>query len=162
MKIKFSLFTFIVVIWVNPLFGQYNPSEIISSYFQNLEKGSEDIVAIDNIYKTAFDLRVTASSDSIRYEIAQQRKAFKKLRKQAGKYYGYTIIYHSLIGDCINYYEAIARFHGLPVKFTFVFYQPIDKWKLYHFSFEAVNIQKESWQSWKDASKNSVGALRYK
>jgi len=53
-----------------------------------------------------------------------------------GKYYGYELIVEKKLGESYILLSYLVKFDRQPIRYTFQFYKPKDKWSIYSFQFD--------------------------
>ena len=53
-----------------------------------------------------------------------------------GKYYGHELIVEKKLAESYILLNYLVKFDRQPIRYTFLFYQPDDKWLIYSFQFD--------------------------
>ncbi len=69
-------------------------------------------------------------------EISSIKLKMDTLAKQLGKYHGYELIAIKGMGKNFTLHSFLAKYERQPVRFTFIYYRPGDKWQLQNFQFD--------------------------
>ena len=126
---KTFLFSAVFLFAVLGVSAQESPEKIIENFFQDYQQGDPG-TAQDNLYQHM------PWSDRIRDELDKMRSQFTGLQSLVGKYYGNDFVVKKELAGSFSVYSYLARFERQPVRFTFKFYKPQDKWFLYGFSYD--------------------------
>lgn len=106
------------------------PDELVKTFFAEYkEKGVDE--SLDNLYATNPWIR-------------ENNEAVKNLKTQlnamneglVGKQRGHEPIARKTLGDSFILMSYLMKFDRQPIRFTFQFYKPLDKWMLYSFKFD--------------------------
>lgn len=106
------------------------PDELVKTFFAEYkEKGVDE--SLDNLYATNPWIR-------------ENNEAVKNLKTQlnamneglVGKQRGHEPIARKTLGDSLILMSYLMKFDRQPIRFTFQFYKPLDKWMLYSFKFD--------------------------
>lgn len=107
--------------------SQASPEELISNFFEVYAYNSDK--AIDNLYATN---KYTAEiSDAI----SSLKKTVRNYPVELGKFYGYELVTSKKLTDRFKLFSYFMRYDRQPVKITFEFYNPNDRWILYSLNF---------------------------
>lgn len=132
-KITILILTFFSI---SSVLAQDSPDEIVEAFF-NKYKNEGSTVAINYLY----DLNdwVSKSSDDV---IALKNQMNNLTEDYVGKYYGYEHILDKHLSDCYELKSFVVKYERQPLRFTFQFYKPNDKWMFHGFSFDT-NLTEE-------------------
>lgn len=68
--------------------------------------------------------------------VTDLKNKLKNLVDLCGEYYGYEMLSDKTAGRNIKRVTFIVRYEREPIRFSFFFYKPKDKWQLNNFSFD--------------------------
>lgn len=110
-------------------FGQDSPQILIDSFFETYKTDASK--AVKDLYKTSkwFD-RIQDDIESI----ANTLNGFNV--DYMGEYYGYELITKKGFSESFKLYSYLIKYDRQPIRFTFKFYKPNDKWILYSFKYD--------------------------
>lgn len=131
MNRKIKLFTLVIIIGLscNILKAQSNSEEITTEFFNTYEKSPQK--AIDYVFSTN-KWMMDRNKDGIE-NVKNQLTNFLGL---VGDYYGYEKITEKSIGESYMLVSYMIKYDRQPIRFTFVFYKPKDKWQVQNFKFD--------------------------
>ena len=110
-------------------FGQSHPEEIIKKFFDTYGKNSNK--AIDELYATnPWTSRLKDGIENMKKEVNGYTVDY------VGKYYGYESITKKQLSESFVLYSYLIRYDRQPMRFTFEFYKPNDKWTLFSFKID--------------------------
>jgi len=116
--------------------AQTNPKDIASDFFVNYQKDGAS-VALDNLYSTnKWMERATDAITNLKSQLEGLNEDY------VGKYYGYELLGEKKIAESYVLLSYLVKFDRQPIRYTFQFYKPNDKWVVYSFKFDA-NIDDE-------------------
>jgi len=118
------------------VFSQEKPTEIVETFFKNYQKESISI-ALDNLYKS--NKWITRNTDAIT-NLKSQMEGFNV--DYVGNYQGHELIVEKRLTESYLLLSYMVKFDRQPIRYTFQFYKPKDKWIIYSFKFDA-NIDDE-------------------
>lgn len=124
MKIK--VLTIIgLIFFCSKIFSQDSYQILIDKFFDDYKNiGAEK--AIDNIYKTnKWSYKVEDALSNLKKEFASYNKEL------VGNYYGCDSIVEKRLTDCFVLKSYLLRYERQPLRLTFEFYKPNDKWYIY-------------------------------
>lgn len=109
-------------------FGQATTREITDRFFTLYAK--DPAQAIDYAFSTNqwMDRKID--------EVANLKNTLKNLVDLCGDYYGYEMLSEKTAGQHIKLVTFIVKYAREPIRFTFFFYKPNDKWQLNNFSYD--------------------------
>jgi hypothetical protein len=117
-------------------FGSYTANaqseidNIIESFFKNYEeKGST--YALDNLYGVNKWIDLNGS-----VMMSLKEKMERLTEDFVGKYYGYELIVEKRLADSYVLRSYLVKYGRQPLRFTFQFYRPNNKWKLQNFQYD--------------------------
>ena len=105
------------------------PEGILDNFFKIYEKDGAK-AAVENIY-TYGDESMQKSRDYVRDTVAHTADMI------GGKYLGHELITKKPASPSLCLYSYLVKFPYAPLRFTFVFYKPKDKWMVQTFSFDS-------------------------
>ncbi|WP_298496468.1 hypothetical protein [uncultured Algibacter sp.] len=112
------------------LTSQNDPKDISEQFFKDFEeKGSS--IALDNLYKP--NKWMNRSGDAI----IQLKSQMDGLNEDfVGKYYGKELLFEKTLTDSYILLSYLVKYERQPIRFTFQFYKPSDKWVIYSFKYD--------------------------
>lgn len=135
MKLKPILL--LILFTVSPIIlAQSTPKDIAANFFVKYESDGAS-AAIDQLYKT--NKWMERATDAIT-KLKNQLEGLKE--DYVGEYYGYELIGTKKLAESYMLMSYLVKFNRQPIRFTFQFYKPNDKWVIYSFKFDA-NIDDE-------------------
>lgn len=127
-KIKILTLLIVSVLSTNILKAQTNTNEITAQFFKTYENSPQE--AVDYIFGT--NKWMDRNKDAIQ-NVKTQLSSFLGL---VGDYYGYEKITEKSIGDSYKLVSYMVKYDRQPIRFTFVFYKPKEKWQVQNFQFD--------------------------
>ena len=125
----------LVFIIISTSINAQSPDELIKKFFNEYEeKGANN--ALDNLYAT--NKWMNRNQDAIQNLQSQ----LANLQALIGEYYGYEFITKKSAGSSFVLYSYLAKYDRQPIRFTFKFYKPDDKWMIFSFAYDE-NIDDE-------------------
>lgn len=125
---KLLLITLLTIISLMS-FGQASPEDLIKTFFNEYNKNSNK--AIDELYSTnPWTSRIRDGIENMKKEVNSYTVDY------VGKYYGYEIITKKQFSESFILYSYLVRYDRQPMRFTFEFYKPNDKWTLFSFKID--------------------------
>ena len=125
---KKLLFVLVVLISGN-LFAQKSPKDLINDFFITYEKDAGK--AVKDLYAT------NPCTERKKDDIDQIISTVNGLSDDyIGKYYGYEIITTKKFSDSFILYSYLVKYERQPLRFTFKFYKPNDKWVLFSYALD--------------------------
>lgn len=109
--------------------AQDTPEQMIKKFFEDYQTTEPDI-AFDNLYKNM------PWADQIKDNLNQVKMQFTDLQSLVGNYFGYELLTKKELANRFAIYNYLVLFDRQPIRFTFEFYKPKDKWHLYGFSYD--------------------------
>lgn len=134
---QFLLFIGLVFFSATQIFSQEakSPERLLFDFFETYQK---DVAkALDNIYETN---KWLAENTKLVNQVKEKLTQFDK--NLVGDYYGAEMLDRKLMGESYRLYSYLVKYERQPLKFSFEFYKPKDKWVLISFRFNA-NISEE-------------------
>lgn len=110
------------------------PEEYTKRFFMDFTSNSDK--AIDDIYKT------NPNTKDMTDAINNMKEVANNYPNSIGKYYGYELITQEKMTNNFVLLTYLTRFERQPMRFTFIFYKPNDKWYLFSLNFSA-NLDQE-------------------
>ena len=115
----------LTILAIGPIQAQTSEQEIIDNFF---EKYSDDpIEALDYLYGTT--KWVDADGDGVK----QLKSQLRQYQEVVGAYHGEEFLYAGRIGESFSTFVYFVKYERQPIRFTFEFYKPSDKWILFSF-----------------------------
>lgn len=120
------LFLFISFIGIS----QTQPKTVAELFFKEFkEKGAS--VAIDNLYSP--NKWILRSGDAV----IQLKNQLEGLNEEyVGAYYGQELMFEKKLTDSFILLSYLVKYDRQPIRFTFQFYKPNDKWVIHSFKFD--------------------------
>jgi len=109
--------------------GQDTPEQMIKTFFQDYQTKTPE-VTLDNLYAHM------PWADRVSDALENMKTQFSGLKNLVGDYIGYDLITKKDLVNRFIIYTYLVRFDRQPVRFTFKFYKPKDKWDLYGFAYD--------------------------
>ena len=128
-KTKFLILAFVILFSNTILMAQSTSEEIINEFFKKYEKSPQD--AVDYAFGTN-KWMVERKKDAID-NVKTQLSSFIGL---VGDYYGYEKVTEKSIGESFKLVSYMLKYDRQPVRFTFVFYKPNEKWQVQNFQYD--------------------------
>ena len=128
-KIKLLTLLIVTVLSTNILTAQTTTEEITTEFFKTYEKSPQK--AVDHIFGTN-KWMMDRNKDGIE-NIKTQLTSFLGL---VGDYYGYEKITEKSVGESYKLVSYMIKYDRQPLRFTFVFYKPKDKWQVQNFQYD--------------------------
>lgn len=128
-EIRFLTLMILTVLSTNVLRAQSTIEEITSEFFSTYEKSPQK--AVDYAFSTN-KWMIDRKKDGI--ENVKNRLA--NLLGLVGDYYGYEKITEKSIGESYKLVSYMLKYDRQPVRFTFVFYKPKEKWQVQNFQYD--------------------------
>jgi hypothetical protein len=130
MKNSTKLYMFLIVIFLttNILRAQVTAEEITSEFFKIYEKSP--LKAVDYVFGT------NKWMDRNKDGIENVKSQLTSLLALVGDYYSYEMIEERNIGESYKLLSYMLKFNRQPVRFTFIFYKPLDIWQIQNFKFD--------------------------
>jgi len=110
--------------------AQNNPSNLVKTFFEDYQKNGPS-VALDNLYST--NKWMSRSADAI-VNLKSQLEGLNE--DYVGKFYGYELMVEKKIAESYILQSYMVKFDRQPIRYTFQFYKPNDKWLIYSFKFD--------------------------
>ncbi len=131
MKKSFLLkfFVLVLILTGSRVYSQTQITDITDNFFS---KYAKDLMkAFDYAFSTNkyFDLKDNAVNDL--------KVKLKTAVEQCGKYYGYEPIMEKTSGTCMKIISFFVKYERQPIRLTFIFYKPNEKWQVQNLSFSA-------------------------
>ncbi|WP_320815196.1 hypothetical protein [Flavobacterium sp.] len=125
---KKLLFILFISISAN-LFAQKSSKDLINDFFTTYEKDAGK--AVKDLYAT------NPWTERKKDDINQIISTVNGLSEDyIGKYYGYEIITTKKFSDSFILYSYLVKYERQPLRFTFKFYKPNDKWVLFSYALD--------------------------
>lgn len=109
--------------------AQTTTEEITDQFFKTYKKAP--LEAVDYVFGTN-KWMTERNKDGID-NVKNQLSSFLSL---VGDYYGYEKITEKRIGESFKLVSYLVKYDRQPVRFTFVFYKPKDKWQIQNFQYD--------------------------
>lgn len=131
MNKKINLITLTIVVFLSTsiLKAQATTEEITSEFFKTYEKSPME--AVGYVFGTN-KWMVDRNKDGI----ANVKSQLTNFLGLVGDYYGYEKITEKSIGESYKLVSYMIKYDRQPLRFTFVFYKPKDKWQVQNFKFD--------------------------
>jgi len=128
-KIKHLTLLIVIVLSTTILTAQSTTEEITTEFFSTYEKSPQK--AVDYVFSTN-KWMIDRNKDGIE-NVKNQLTNFLGL---VGDYYGYEKITEKSVGESYKLVSYMIKYDRQPVRFTFVFYKPKDKWQVQNFQYD--------------------------
>ena len=128
-KIKFLTLLILIVLSSNSVIGQTTTENITTDFFKLYEKSPQK--AVEYIFATN-KWMMDRNKDGIE-KVKIQLNNFVGL---LGDYYGYEKIAEKSVGESYKLVSYMIKYDRQPIRFTFIFYKPKDKWQVQNFQFD--------------------------
>jgi hypothetical protein len=128
-KIKLLPFLIVIILSTNILKAQSTTEEITTEFFKTYEKSPQK--AVDYVFGTN-KWMIDRNKDGIE-NVKSQLTNFLGL---VGEYYGFEKITEKSVGKSFKLVSYMIKYDRQPMRFTFVFYRPNDKWQVQNFKFD--------------------------
>jgi len=130
-KYIFQAVLFLFVSHVNVM-SQDTPIILIEKFFDDYEK-IDISTALENLYKT--NDWVGKSNDMI-IQLKAKMKLELENEEFIGKMHGYETIAIKSVNSNLKLFSYLVKYDRQPIRFTFQFYRPNDKWMIYSFKYD--------------------------
>jgi len=111
------------------MYAQKSPQDLINDFFSSYEKDPGK--AVKEMYKTNVWMeRIKDDIDNIAIKLNGFTLDY------IGKYYGYELITSQKFSESFVLYSYLVKYDRQPLRFTFKFYKPNDRWVLYGFQYD--------------------------
>src|SRR5690606_10529044 len=128
-KIKHLTLLIVIVLSKTILTAQSTRVEITTEFFRTYEDSHQK--AVDYVFSTN-KWMIDRNKDGIE-NVKNQLTNFLGL---VGDYYGYEKITEKSVGESYKLVSYMIKYDRQPVRFTFVFYKPKDKWQVQNFQYD--------------------------
>ena len=133
MKYTLLLFFFIIAAFTcNAQTSNETPENIIDNFFKIYEKEGAR-AAVENIYSYGD----TSMQQSLKYV---QDTLEHTANYYGGKYLGSELIIKKSASPSLCLYAYLVKYRLAPIRITFIFYKPKDKWEIMNFVFDSNTI----------------------
>lgn len=131
MNMYFKLMTISLVVLLSSvtLNAQSTTEEITTKFFSTYAESPQE--AVDYVFSTN-KWMIDRNKDGIE-NVKNQLTNFLGL---VGDYYGYEKITEKSVGKSYKLESYMIKYDRQPVRFTFVFYKPKDKWQVQNFQYD--------------------------
>lgn len=124
-----NIILLILVTITTNLFAQKSPENLINDFFVTYEKDAGK--AVKELYAT------NPWTERKKDDIEQIISTVNGLNENyIGKYYGFEFITKKKFSDSFVLYSYLIKYERQPLRFTFKFYKPNDKWVLFSYAFD--------------------------
>ena len=110
-------------------YGQDSPQDLIDDFFDTYKKDAG--LAIRELYKT--NKWTERIQDDIE-EVVNMVNGFTT--DYIGEYYGYEKITSKSFAESFRLFSYMVKYDRQPIRFTFKFYKPDEKWVLFSFNLD--------------------------
>jgi hypothetical protein len=125
---KLALLGFLFALISYKSIGQTTTKEITDKYFNLYSTDPQKAVE----YGFSTDKWFDKKQDGV----SNLKNKLKDLIELVGEYEGYELLSEKTAGSNIKMSTYIVRYEREPIRFTFLFYKPKDKWQVNNFSFD--------------------------
>jgi len=105
------------------------PQQIIETFF-DLYINQNPTEAIDYIFST------NPWMEQSKHQIENVKSTLNSTLEIIGDYAGHSLITKNNIDSYLTLYTFMVRYDRQPLRFTMLFYRPINEWRLQNFSFD--------------------------
>jgi hypothetical protein len=109
--------------------AQNEPQNLIDEFFKLYKEKSSD-AALDFIFST------NKWMDGSKDQIENVKFKLNSTLKQLGEYQGYNLITKKTLGEHLSLYTYLVRYDRQPLRFSLLFYNPNNQWRLHNFSYD--------------------------
>lgn len=109
-------------------FCQSSTKEITDKFFSIYAKDPSKAIEYGFSTNKWMDRKLDAVTDL--------KNKLKNLIDLCGEYYGYEMLSETTAGENIKMVTFIVKYDREPIRFSFFFYKPKDKWQLNNFSYD--------------------------
>lgn len=128
-NMKRTILLLSVLIFTCSAFAQDSPKELIAEFFTTYKNDAGK--AVRDLYKTnKWTERIQDDIENIGNKV----DGFNE--NLMGKYYGSELITSKKFAESFVLYSYLVKYDRQPLRFTFKFYKPNDKWVLYAFQYD--------------------------
>ena len=132
---KLKIFLPILLFTMNG-FSQEEPKEIVDKFFKDYQEKNIS-VALDNLYSSSkWILRNADAVTNLKSQMEGLNADY------VGEFYGYDLMVEKKVTDNFLHLSYMVKFERQPIRYTFQFYKPKDKWIIYSFKYDG-NIANE-------------------
>ncbi|MFB6344046.1 hypothetical protein ACE1ET_20175 [Saccharicrinis sp. FJH62] len=128
-KIKLIALTFVTILSTNILKAQTSIEEITTEFFKIYENSPQK--AVDFVFSTNKWI-IDRNKDGIE----NVKNQLTSLLGLVGDYYGYEMITDKSVGESYKLVSYMVKYDRQPIRFTFVFYKPKNKWQVQNFNYD--------------------------
>ena len=123
------LFVFTFCLTKSSIFAQTKTEEetLTTNFFKTFK--TDPIKAYDNLFA---DNKWISKSD-----LETTKIKLKDYFSDLGEFYGYEEITIKKAGESYVLKSFLVKYDRQPVRFTFILYKPVDKWKIQNFSYDS-------------------------
>jgi hypothetical protein len=127
-NMKKIIFVLLIIISGN-IYSQKKPIDLINDFFNTYEKDAGK--AVKDLYAT------NPWTERKKDDIEQIISTVNGLNENyIGKYYGFEIITTKKFSDSFILYSYLVKYERQPLRFTFKFYKPNNKWVLFSYALD--------------------------
>lgn len=126
------LFATLMILALNAgsiLKAQTTTEEITTAFFDTYEKSP--LQAVEYVFGTNKWM-----PERNRDGIEHVKTSLSSLLDLVGDYYGYEKITEKSVGESFKLVSYLVKYDREPLRFTFIFYKPGDKWQLQSFQYD--------------------------
>lgn len=127
-KVKLLILVFFALSPTHLLNAQTTTEEITDRFFETYK--NSPLEAVDYIFNT--NKWMERNQDAIQ-NVKTQLTSFLGL---VGDLYGHERITEKNIGESYKLVSYMVKYDRQPIRFTFIFYKPKDKWQVQNFKFD--------------------------
>ena len=128
---KIASLIFISILFCCNTFAQKTPEQVITKFFSTYES-KKPMDAVDYIFSTNPWI-IERSKDQVESLKNQLSNNISLL----GKYSGNELITSRQVGESLVLYSYLIKYERQPLRFTFIFYKPAEKWMIQNFKFDS-------------------------
>jgi len=135
LEVMRKIVAFLFILTTVSALGQSEPEDLIKKFFKEYEEEGA-FVALDNLYSNNKWMSTNQEAvDNLKTQL-------NDINNVVGEYYGYEPITKKTMGKSFVLYSYLVKYDRQPIRFTFEFYKPNDKWMTFYFAFDE-NLDEE-------------------
>lgn len=128
MNILKKTFCILALLATTVLKAQTTTDEITNLFFKTYEKSP--LKAVEYVFGT------NKCMDRNKDGVENVKTKLSSILNLVGDFYGYEKITEKSVGSTYKLISFMVKYDRQPIRFTFIFYKPKDKWQLQNFQFD--------------------------